>query len=86
MDTPTQNRFEKALMQEDGLIDLAWEMKQEGLSQRQIYDLFMAYHEISRATDHSEEKEDAFIDSLDCISGWCSEHAKLFPDENFDWS
>jgi|GEM_PF-5617106 len=85
MDLTIQNRFEQALLQTDGLLTLAEEMKQEGFSQRQIYDLFTAYLEIFRAADRSEEEDDAFLDCMDYISSWCSETSRLFPDENFDW-
>ncbi len=85
MEISVQNRFKQALLQADGLHHLAKEMKQEGLSQRQIYDLYTAYLEIFRAAESREEEDDAFLDCMDYISGWCSEHSRLFPDETFDW-
>ena len=73
-------RMEDALQAEspaEALVSLAHALKAEGMSQREIYQLFDEY----RARHHSDTDEtryDAILDTMDIIVGWCSPQSRLF--------
>jgi hypothetical protein len=81
MDSTKQARFESALPVGgyDGLIDLVLQLKAEGLTQIEIYDLFTQSMLWLRESGRQDD-EDKVTDVMDFIVGWCSSHMKLFPD------
>jgi len=76
-------RFEKALRAEgprgasDALFALAKSLKAEGMTQKQMYDLFDSYR-AAHKDDPDEALYDAILDTMDAITGWCSPHTRLF--------
>ena len=64
----------------DTLLELAKELKSEGMGKEEMYALFL-----SLCTDYDEdihEKENnALTDTMDFISGWCAKEKRLFGDE-----
>ena len=80
MDTITKSRLESALLATDPIDDLSQvvrEMKANGLSQQEVYDIFNELLQ-SRQVRESKQQEDAVRDVMDFITGWCSPEAKLF--------
>ena len=69
-------RFEASLISAN-LVKLVNEMKGEGLSQLEIYDRFERFRAMLRETGR-EKDEDAIMEILDRIIGWCSPQAKFF--------
>jgi hypothetical protein len=57
---------------------LVEEMKNDGLSQVEIYDCFYEFYTMLKEAQR-EDDEDKVLDVLDRIVGWCSPHNKLFP-------
>ncbi len=80
MESSAAERMEAELAQErpsEALVALAIALRDEGSSQRALYDLFascMARHR----DDPDETRWDALADVADCIVGWCSPQAQLF--------
>ena len=72
MKSELKQRFEKALNSNDSsnsLWELAHGLRDEGLSQIELYLLYDHYHQL---TDSEDAKYDAIIDSMDIIwgGGW----------------
>lgn len=79
MNTPL-TRLENALREADpdrAAFTLARCFRDEGMSQLELYrlyDSFRALHE----NDKDERLYDAILDTMDCISGWCSPGNRLY--------
>lgn len=79
MNSP-QTRLESALREADparAVLALARCFRDEGMSQLELcrlYDSFRALHE----NDKDERLYDAILDTMDCISGWCSPGNRLY--------
>jgi hypothetical protein len=76
-------RFEKALDSPnpvEALRSLVLELSQEGSDKATILELFEQERQRLRAT-HREADEDAIMDVMDFLVGWCSPHMKLLADE-----
>lgn len=65
----------------DALLALARSLKSEGMSQRELYDLFNS-HQTIHSEDADETLYDAILDTMDHIVGYCAPSARLF-DEPF---
>jgi hypothetical protein len=61
----------------NALYALAQALKAEGMSQREMYQLFNLYR-AKHQDDADETKYDAVADTMDFICGNCSPHARLF--------
>lgn len=75
-----QDKFEEALCHpkaSEQLRALALELAAQGQTQQQVYDVFEQFRAYLRETER-EADEDMIMDVMDCISGWCSPHARLF--------
>ena len=59
------------------LFDLAQQLKSEGMTQIEMYQVFDQYR-AKHEGDSDEIKYDALLDTMDIISGWCGSHARLF--------
>jgi len=68
-------RMEKAIST-DTLLELARELKAEGMSQREMYNFYSKYAHFYQ--DRDEAKFDAIVDILDLIWGYCSPSSALF--------
>src|SRR5690348_12647770 len=75
MDSATAHRFHDALTT-GSLTELAIQMRDNGFSQDQVERLFLEFRGI---VDGDEAKEDAVLDVLDRIVGYCAFGASLFP-------
>jgi hypothetical protein len=76
-------RIERALQAQDAeeaLVQLAREMKTEGLGQREMYHLFEAQL-LHRRSDSDESAYDALANTMDRIVGWCHPAQRLFETE-----
>ncbi|MCI0691507.1 hypothetical protein L0337_05805 [candidate division KSB1 bacterium] len=76
-------RFEKALGSPnpvEALRSLVLELSQEGSGKATILEFFEQERQRLRAT-HREADEDAVMDVMDFLVGWCSPHMKLLADE-----
>ncbi len=67
-----------------GFTELARAFKDEGRSQDEVHDAFMAVFE-SRVVPNGETVvpdwvEDSFEAALDCITGWCGQDRRIWPD------
>lgn len=83
MNTSHNDRIEQALLAPDAeaaLAQLAREMKAEGLSQREVYDLFESQLRHHRS-DSDESSYDALADTMDRIIGWCNPEQRIFETE-----
>lgn len=58
------------------LRELALRLKQNGVSQRAIYDLFDAFR--ARLADGQHTGCDAILDTMDLIVGWCGSDQAIF--------
>jgi len=67
--------MEKAIAS-DELLAFAHSLKSEGVSQREMYDLFAKY--AHHYHDIDEAKYDAIVDTIDCIVGYCRPDQRLF--------
>jgi hypothetical protein len=75
-----RNRIEKALQEDlllDALVGLAKVFKAEGMSQREMYDLFDEYRE-KHEMDREDTLYDAILYTMGVISGRCDVNARLF--------
>jgi hypothetical protein len=73
-------RIERALQRQDAekaLVQLAREMKAEGLGQREMYQLFESQL-LHHRTDSDESAYDALANTMDRIVGWCHPAERLF--------
>jgi hypothetical protein len=73
-------RFEIALNCESPsqkLDALAQALKEEGMTQRDMYELFDSFRK-KHEHDTSETKYDAILDTMDLIVGYCLPNHKLF--------
>ena len=77
MNTNMLERFETAL-RNDVLDGLVRELEAEGMSQVEIYDYFDQFIDLLGDAER-EEDEDRMMDTIGRIIGYCSPHAKLFP-------
>jgi hypothetical protein len=59
------------------LISLAKAFKAEGMSQREMYELFDLYR-AEHQDDADETKYDAVLDTMDIIAGPCRREVRLF--------
>lgn len=76
-------RFEKALGSSntvEALRSLVLELSQEGFDKAAILEFFEQERQQLRAA-HRETDEDAVMDVMDFLVGWCSPHMKLLADE-----
>ena len=72
------DRLEGALR--DGTLnEVATAFRDEGVGQRELYELFDAFRARLR-TAGREDDENAVMDVMDRIVGWCGPSAKLVPD------
>ena len=62
------------------LISFAESLKEEGMSQREMYQLFDEYR-VKHHGDVDETKYNAILDTMDIICGWCSPQNRLFDSE-----
>jgi hypothetical protein len=62
------------------LVCLAKALKAEGMSQREMYELFDQYR-AKHQDDTDETKHDAILDTMDLIVGYCSPSSRLFDSE-----
>jgi len=80
MNNITNSRFEGALQNKDinnALLELAKELKNEGVSKTMLLKVFDDYRE--KYSDNSESSEyNAILDVMDFISGYSSPHMKLY--------
>ncbi len=80
MDTVTNSKLKAALLAKDPVEALSQnvrEMKANGLSQQEVYDIFNELLQSPRVREN-EQQEDAIRDVMDFIAGWCSPEARLF--------
>lgn len=68
-------RIERAISA-DSLLSLAQSLKAEGMSQREMYDLFARYAKSYQDSD--ETKYDRLVDTMDFIVGYCIPSRRLF--------
>lgn len=61
----------------EALSALAAEWKNQGQTQREIYNAFEQYRAYLR-DEEREFDEDIVMDIMDCITGRCGPHARLF--------
>jgi hypothetical protein len=59
------------------LVSFATTLKAEGMSQRELYQLFDEYR-AKHKSDTDETKYDAILDTMDIIVGWCVPSRRLF--------
>lgn len=84
MNTPRQ-RLQAALDVSDparALRSVVLELAAEGRSKRDIGVLLeelLAY--VRGRQDRAESAEDAVLDALDALAGWCQENAQLLPEQ-----
>ena len=75
------SRFEAAIQGArpiERLRQLALDLAKEGNTPETVLALFDDYRGILRETNR-EEEEDIVLEVMDCIVGFCSTQAKLFP-------
>ena len=68
-------RMERAIS-EGSLSALARSLKAEGMSQREMYDLFSRFAKAYQDSD--ETKYDRLVDTMDYIVGYCTPSRRLF--------
>jgi hypothetical protein len=78
-------RFETAFQSPDrvnALRDLVLELSRQGHTKAEIIKLFEeVLVQLREQETEREEDEDAVMDVLDFLVGWCRPHARLLPDE-----
>lgn len=62
----------------DALYSLATHFRDEGMAQRDMYQLFMEYFREHNDDVEPNVKRDALADVMDFIVGWCGPDHKLF--------
>jgi len=75
-----KDRMEAALLETspvNALAILARALKAEGMSQREMYELFDAYR-AKHQDDSDETRYDAILDNMDMIVGYCRPSHALF--------
>jgi len=78
-----EKRFEHALADSDpveALRSLVLELSTEGFTKAAILEIFEQQRQRLR-TANRESAEDAVMDVMDFLVGWCSPHMKLLSDE-----
>jgi len=78
-----ENRFENALATSDpveALRSLVLELSTERFAKAAILEIFEQQRQRLRSTNR-ESAEDAVMDVMDFLVGWCSPHMKLLADE-----
>lgn len=78
-----ESRIERALHDSSpskALAALAGALKAEGMTQREMYELFDGYR-ARHESDRDQSLYDAILDTMDIISGWCAPSARLFETE-----
>jgi hypothetical protein len=76
-------RIEKALQSNEPVNELrevARTLFADGLTHEAVLDLFECARQQLRQADR-EAEEDAVMDAMDFLVGWCSPHMKLSPEE-----
>ncbi len=61
------------------LWDLVKKLRDQGMSQSVMNDLFTEFHRKHR-DDTDETRHDAVVDVMDFIVGWCHSRNRLYPD------
>ena len=81
----TQERLETALHSSDPgrtLRVLVQDLAREGLAKEQIYELFeKLVLRLRTQPGYRETEEEAVLDVMDALDGWCHPSAQLMPDE-----
>jgi hypothetical protein len=67
---------------ERALRALVLDLAKEGRSKAAIYDLLENVLARLRVGDASEEREDAILNVMDALTGWCHPNARLLPDDS----
>ena len=65
----------------DRLLELARQLRDRGLSQNELTDLFERFR-AQHESDEDESVYDAILDAMDFIAGWCRADQRLFPDSD----
>jgi hypothetical protein len=78
MDSRIRQAFESA-EPKTSLFSLVHSLKAAGLNQSSVLELFEQARREFRESDR-EIEEDIVMDVMDCIVGWCSPQARLFPE------
>lgn len=76
---PIDPRIELALRTASPVLslrDFAAELLRSGQTREAVYDLFESARATLRAADR-EADEDAVMDVMDFLTGWCASHMKL---------
>jgi hypothetical protein len=79
---PTDVLIESALAQPEAMArlrQLAVDLRSQGHDKDTISAAFMSYLQRLQAVGGREADEDALMDALDCVTGWCSPHQRVFP-------
>lgn len=71
--------MEQAIANGSSLFALAQAFKEEGMSQREMYDLFYEYADYYY--DKNEVVYNGLLDTMDYIWGFCSPSSRLFDTE-----
>lgn len=80
MDTNIKNRLDAALNSSESeveLINLVHQLKAEGWSQLEVYDVFETY--MFSFPPEQEAESDVVCEVVERIYGWCGESWRLFP-------
>jgi hypothetical protein len=78
-------RFERALQAkepEEALRALVLELAKEGRKKADLYALLENVVVRLRASHAPENQEDAVLNVMDALTGWCHPDARLIPDES----
>ena len=81
IDPAASKRMEEALgtsVPFEALMSLAQDLKSEGMSKEEMYELFDHYRAVHDG-DIEETLDDAILDVMDFIVGFCSPGRALFP-------
>jgi len=80
-----EERFAQALRSPEPVISLravVLDLAREGESKAAIYERLLAFQPLRRTQDdYHEADEDALIDVMDALTGWCLPSAELLPDQ-----
>ena len=61
---------------------LVLELSQQGHTKADLYDLLeKLLIQVRTRTDYRESDEDAILDVMDALTGWCHPDAELLPDK-----
>ncbi len=80
MNTEQRIKYELERIQNgETLYELAEALKNEGISQKELYSLFDSFRE-KHATDTDGKEYNAILDTMDFIVGYCNQDMALFKD------